>query len=258
MSAPDSIKAIYVKENSLLITKLIFVCHFWKITLSIKLKKFCLLFSFFETSFSNEGGSIMGLENSFKFILSAIFCSSMSRAIHGSGGSGLCLTCNRPVRDQVSKNPTYNRPIKRFRFRGLDVCRVGSVSGEAETRRKPLKIGEILPDLAKIRWDLAGSGRDFFNSDDFSPKPCWESPDLLYLCQIWLFWLTKSAKLSWNLVEKLENSPECSCSSGGSGFTGFEGGDSKSTRQRQVLELKTRIWPPEQSDQVEEGRVRAV
>ena len=93
----------------------------------------------------------MGLENSFKFILSAIFCSSMSRAIHGSGGSGLCLTCNRPVRDQVSKNPTYNRPIKRFRFRGSDVCRVGSVSGEVETRRKPLKIDEISPDPAKIR-----------------------------------------------------------------------------------------------------------
>ena len=79
----------------------------------------------------------------------------------------------------------------------------------------------------------------------------------MYLCRIWLFWLTKSAKSSWNLVGKLENSPECSCSSGRSGFTGFEVGDSKPTLQRRVLELKTCIWPPEQSDRVEEGRVRA-
>ena len=74
MLAPEYIKAISVKENSLLITKVIYVCHFWKITLSIKLKKFCLL----PSSFSNKGGSIMGLENSFIFIISAIFCSSIS------------------------------------------------------------------------------------------------------------------------------------------------------------------------------------
>ena len=74
MLAPESIKAISVKENSLLITKVISICHFWKITLSIKLKKFYLL----PSSFSNKGGSIMGLENSFKFIIFAIFCSSIS------------------------------------------------------------------------------------------------------------------------------------------------------------------------------------
>ena len=38
------------------------------------LKKFCLL----PSSFSNKGGSIMGLESSFKFIIFAIFCSSIS------------------------------------------------------------------------------------------------------------------------------------------------------------------------------------
>ena len=74
MSAPESIKAISVKENFLLITRVISICYFWKITLSIKLKKFCLLWS----SFYNEGGSIIGLENSFKFIIFAIFCSSIS------------------------------------------------------------------------------------------------------------------------------------------------------------------------------------
>ena len=45
-----------------------------------------------------------------------------------------------------------------------------------------------------------------------------------------MFWLTKPAKSSRNLVGKLENSPECSCSSGGSGFTSFEEGDSKPTQ----------------------------
>ena len=62
----------------------------------------------------------------------------------------MCPTYNRPVRDRVSKNPTRNRPIKKFGFRGSDVRRVGSVLGEAETCQKPLKIGEISPDLAKI------------------------------------------------------------------------------------------------------------
>ena len=72
MLAPKSIKAISIKENSLLITKVIFVCYFWKITLSIKLKKFCLLPS------SSSNFLSVGLENSFKFINSAIFHSFMS------------------------------------------------------------------------------------------------------------------------------------------------------------------------------------
>ena len=80
MSAAESIS---IKENSLLITKIISVCHFWKITLSIKLKKFCLLPSssnsllLFKTSISVTSLS-MGLANSFKFIISAIFCLFMS------------------------------------------------------------------------------------------------------------------------------------------------------------------------------------
>ena len=80
-------------------------------------------------------------------------------AVLGSSGSGLCPTRNRPVRDQVSKNPTRNRPIKRFGFRGLDVRRVGSVSGEAETHRKPLKISEISPDLARSGQDPVRSSQ---------------------------------------------------------------------------------------------------
>ena len=46
-------------------------------------------------------------------------------------------------------------------------------------------------------------------------------------------------------------------SSGGSGFMGFERGDSKLTRQRQVLELGTCGRPPKQSDRVNAGQVRA-
>ena len=37
LSALESTKAISVKENSLLITKVIYVCHFWKITLSFNI-----------------------------------------------------------------------------------------------------------------------------------------------------------------------------------------------------------------------------
>ena len=85
--------SIFVKENSLLITKVIFVCHFWKITLSIKLKKFYLPLSIlllFETLISvtslSVGGSwefaiimpvtvesVNGLGKSFKFTISSIF-----------------------------------------------------------------------------------------------------------------------------------------------------------------------------------------
>ena len=54
----------------------------------------------------------------------------------------------------------------------------------------------------------------------------------------------------------MENSPEL-MSSGRSGFTGFERGNSKLTRRRRVLELGTRGRPLEQSDRVNSGRVRA-
>ena len=127
-----------------------------------------------------------------------------------------------------------------------------------ENHWKSARSHRISPNPTKIQWDLAEFGRDFFKFDDFSPKSCWESLDLLYLCRIWLFWLTKFVKSSWNLVGKLENSPECSCSSGRSSFTGFEGGDSKPTHRRRVLELGISVWPPEQLDRVEAGRVRAV
>ena len=46
-------------------------------------------------------------------------------------------------------------------------------------------------------------------------------------------------------------------SSGGSGFTGFQRGNSKPTRRRRVLEIGTRGRPVEQSDRVNAGRVRA-
>ena len=46
-------------------------------------------------------------------------------------------------------------------------------------------------------------------------------------------------------------------SSGGSGFTGFQRGNSKPTRRRRFLEIGTRGRPVEQSDRVNAGRVRA-
>ena len=98
MSAHESIKAISIKENFLLITKVISVCYFWKITLSIKLQKNCLLLSsllLFETLVSVtslsvgesgesviivpvKGESVNSLRKSFKSTISAIFCSSIS------------------------------------------------------------------------------------------------------------------------------------------------------------------------------------
>ena len=59
-----------------------------------------------------------------------------------------------------------------------------------------------------------------------------------------------------NSSKSMENSPEL-ISSGGSSFTGFEQGNSKSTCRRRVLELGTRGRQLEQSDRVNAGRVRA-
>ena len=46
-------------------------------------------------------------------------------------------------------------------------------------------------------------------------------------------------------------------SSGGSGWTGFEGREPKPNRRRRVLKFGTRVRPPELSDRVVAGRVRA-
>ena len=68
------------------------------------------------------------------------------------GGSGLCPTRKATRKRSGSRFSTRNRPVKRVGFRGSVCQRVASVSGKAETRRKTAKIGEISPDLAKIRW----------------------------------------------------------------------------------------------------------
>ena len=63
LSTPESINATSVKENSLLIIKIIYVSLFWKITLSIILKKFYLLLSsslLFETLISITSLSVGG------------------------------------------------------------------------------------------------------------------------------------------------------------------------------------------------------
>ena len=116
-----------------------------------------------------------------------------SRGVHGSGGSGLCPTRNWPVRDWVGRNPIRNWPVKRVRFR-MSVCQqVASVSSEDETQWKTPKNGQN-------RQNLTRSGEDFIKANDFSLKSCRKSPDLVYLCQIWLFWSPKFAKSNWKLV----------------------------------------------------------
>ena len=101
MSASDSIKANFVKENSLLITKVILLCHFWKITLSIKLKKFYLLLSFSETSFSNEGRSIMGLKKYLIYYLCNILFTYVCRIIFFNLLFYYFCFCEGPFLDSV-------------------------------------------------------------------------------------------------------------------------------------------------------------
>ena len=107
-----------------------------------------------------------------------------ARAIHGSGGSGLCPTRNRPPRDRVLR-VSFSLGEHWFRVK-LKL---------AENHRKKEKIDEISLDPSKIQCNLARSGRDFAKSDAFSPKSCWESPDLV-------FWLPKYAKSCWKTHQK--------------------------------------------------------
>ena len=130
---------------------------------------------------------------------------------------------------------------------------MASVSGEAETRRKTQKNGQN-------RQDLARSGQDPVR---ISSNPIIFPPNRVENHWIWCIYVGSDCfgcqnlpNLAENLSESLENSPEL-ISSGGSGFMGFEPGDSKPTRRRRVLELGTRGRSPEQSDRVNAGPVRA-
>ena len=106
----------------------------------------------------------------------------------------MCITCNRPVRDQVGRFSTRNRPIKRVGFRG-SVCRqVASISSEAKTRRKTQKNGQN-------RLDLVRSGEDFFKSDDFPPNRAKNR-------RIWCIYAGSDCFGRRNLPNQAENSSE--------------------------------------------------
>ena len=120
------------------------------------------------------------------------------KAVHGSGGSGLCLTHNWPTGDWVGRCPTRNRTA------GDRVLRVGFPLGEhcfrvkLKPTRNHWKKGENQRDLSQSIQDLMQSSRsskDFAKSDAFSHKLCRESPDLV-------FWSPKSAKSCWKTRRK--------------------------------------------------------
>ena len=163
-----------------------------------------------------------------------------------------------PTREPTRKRSgsifsTRNRPVKRVGFRGSVFRRVASVSGEAETRRKTQKNGQN-------RRYLARSGQDPVR---ISSNPIIFPPNRVENLWIWCIYAGSDyfgrrnlPNQAENSSESMENSPEL-MSSGGSGFTGFERGNSKPTCRRRVLELGTRGRPLEQSDRVNAGRVRA-
>ena len=130
---------------------------------------------------------------------------------------------------------------------------MASVSGEAETRQKTQK-------NCQNRRDLARSSQDPVR---ISSNPMIFPPNRAENHQIWCIYArsdcfgrrnlpnqAKTRQNRWRIRQNL-------MSSGGSGFTGFEQGDSKPTRRHRVLELGTRSRPLEQSDRVNIGRVRA-
>ena len=126
---------------------------------------------------------------------------STDRGVHGSSGSGLCPTCNQPIRDRVGRFSTRNWPVKRVEFRGSVCQRVASVSGEAETWRKTQKNGQN-------RLDLVQSSEDFFWFGDFPPNRAEN-------CQIWCIYAGSNCfgrqnlpNQAENLSQSLENSPK--------------------------------------------------
>ena len=158
------------------------------------------------------------------------------RGVHGSSGSGLCPT-RKPTRKRSgSRFSTRNRPIKRVGFHGSVFLRVASVSGEAETRRKTQK-------KCQNRRYLARFGQDPVR---ISSNPIIFPPNHVENLWIWCIYARSYCFGRQNLPNQAENSSESMenlpelMSSGGSGFTGFERGNSKSTRRRRVLELRTR------------------
>ena len=172
--------------------------------------------------------------------------------VHESGGLGLCPTRKSTRKRSGSRFSTRNRPVKRVRFRGSVFRQVASVSGEAETRRKTQK-------NSQNRRYLTRSDQDPVR---ISSNPIIFPPNHVENLWIWCIYvgsdcfgrrnLPNQAK---NSSKSMENSPEL-MSSGGSGFTGFERGNSKPTRRGRVLELGTRGRPLEQLDWVNVGRVR--
>ena len=165
----------------------------------------------------------------------------------------MCPT-RKPTRKRSgSRFSTRNRPVKRVGFRGSVFRRVASVSGEAETRRKTQK-------NSQNRRYLARSGQDPVR---ISSNPIIFPPNRVENLWIWCIYAGSDCfgrrnlpNQAENTSESMENSPEL-MSSGGSGFTGFERGNSKPTHWRRVLELGTRGQPLEQSDRVNASRVQA-
>ena len=177
----------------------------------------------------------------------------MARGVHGSGGSSLCPT-RKPTRKRSgSRFSTRNRPVKRVGFRSLVCWQVASVSDEAETQWKTQKNDQNQRDLARSGQDPVRISSNLIIFPPNHVKNGW----------IWCIYAGSDCFGRQNLPnqventsELLENSPEL-MSSEGSSFTGFEQADSKPTYRCRVLELGNRGRPPEQSDRVNAGQVRA-
>ena len=175
------------------------------------------------------------------------------RGVHGLGGSGLCPT-RKPTRKRSgSRFSTRNRPVKRVGFRRSVFRRVASISGEAETWQKTQK-------NSQNRRYLARSDQDPVR---ISLNPIIFPPNRVENLWIWCIYAGSDCfgrrnlpNQAENSSESMENSLELMCS-GGSGFMGFEWGNSKPTCWHRVLELGTRGRPLEQSDRVNASRVWA-
>ena len=106
----------------------------------------------------------------------------------GLGKNPTCSTCEQPHSQPTYKRVGFHGSI--FRWMGISFKWSWKLM---ETIEKCWKVARFHPICPK---SSLGFGGGFMGSIDFSAKLCYESPDLVCLCRIWLFWSPKSFKSS--------------------------------------------------------------
>ena len=158
-------------------------------------------------------------------------------------------TCRRSGREVLDPQPTRTR----VGFYGLVSRRVSGGFGWGRNPSERTKKVENRRDLSRSVQDPMRSSRIW---QRFRQIQCFFPQIVPGIARSGVLVAEIYQIVLKNLPESLK-SQLIVLSSGGSGWTGFEGRELKPNRRHQVLELETCVWLPELSDRVVTGRVRA-